>query len=162
MKPHMAEHEPIPVEWPRYARVLAALDDSPLAPFVLRHVVPYVVQERSQLTLLTVLPRPSPTTATAGVSPEDLAQNIDAAGSTLLRRLAAALPHDLSVTTLVRHGDAAEQILAVIEEGRHDLVCIGARGRGRVTSALLGSVSGAVMRSSPVPVVVLHPPRGRA
>ena len=71
--------------------------------------------------------------------------------------MAAALPHDLSVTTLLRHGDPAEQILAVLAEQPFDLLCLGARGRGRVTGALLGSVSTAVLHHSSVPVVVLHP-----
>jgi nucleotide-binding universal stress UspA family protein len=39
-----------------------------------------------------------------------------------------------------------------------DLICLGARGRGRVSGALLGSVSSAVLHHSPVPVVVLHRP----
>ncbi len=52
----------------------------------------------------------------------------------------------------------AEEILRVVREEPVDLICMGARGRGRVSGALLGSVSTAVLHHSPVPVVVLHPP----
>jgi nucleotide-binding universal stress UspA family protein len=60
---------------------------------------------------------------------------------------------------VLRRGDPAEEILALMDEQPFDLLCLGARGRGRVTGALLGSVSSAVLHHSPVPVVVLHPPR---
>jgi nucleotide-binding universal stress UspA family protein len=146
-------------EWPRYLRILVAIDETPAATFALRHVVPYAVDQRSQLTLLTVVPNPPRLAATAGVLPQQLADQMETEAATRLREVAATLPRDLSVTTMLRHGDPAEEILALLREQPFDLLCLGARGRGRVTGALLGSVSTAVLHHSPVPVVVLHPPR---
>jgi nucleotide-binding universal stress UspA family protein len=145
-------------EWPRYPRILVAIDETPAAEFALRHVVPYAIDERSRLTLLTVVPNPSGAVIAAGVSPERMTEEMDAAAAKRLRELTARLPQDLSVTTLLRHGDPAEEILELVSQEPVDLICMGARGRGRVTGALLGSVSTAVLHHSPVPVVVLHPP----
>jgi nucleotide-binding universal stress UspA family protein len=145
-------------EWPRYPRILVALDETPAAAFALRHVVPYAVDQRSQLTLLTVVPGPPRMVAAAGVSPERMAEEMERQADRHLRRVTATLPHELSVTTILRHGDPAEEILALVREQPVDLICMGARGRGRVSGALLGSVSSAVLHHSPVPVVVLHPP----
>lgn len=145
-------------DWPRYPRILVAIDETPAAIFALHHVVPYAVDQRSQLTLLSVVPRPSTAAAAAGVSPNRLAEEMETQAAKRLRRLAADLPQDLSVTTILRHGDPAEEILRLVDEQPVDLICMGARGRGRVTGALLGSVSTAVLHHSPVPVVVLHPP----
>jgi universal stress protein A len=146
-------------EWPRYPRVLVAIDETPAAAFALRHVVPYAVDQRSQLTLLSVVPKPPGVVTAAGVSPQRLAEQMETDAAARLRQLAAALPQDLSVTTVLRHGDPAEEILRLVRDQPVDLICMGARGRGRVTGALLGSVSSAVLHHSPVPVVVLHPPR---
>jgi nucleotide-binding universal stress UspA family protein len=146
-------------EWPRYPRILVAIDDTPAATFALRHVVPYAVDQRSQLTLLTVVPEPPIAAAAAGVSPQAIADEMEREADGSLRRIAATLPDDVSVTTVLRHGDPAEEILRAAREQQVDLVCMGARGRGRVTGALLGSVSTAVLHHSPVPVVVLHPPQ---
>jgi nucleotide-binding universal stress UspA family protein len=143
---------------PRYPRVLVAVDDTPAAKFALRHVVPYSVQQRSHLTLVTVVPRPPASVAVAGVSPEQLAERLESEAAGRLRTLAAGLPQDVSVTTLLRHGDPASEILALLRERPFDLLCMGARGRGRVANVLLGSVSAAVLHHSPVPVVVFHPP----
>lgn len=145
-------------EWPRYPRVLVAVDETPAAAFALRHVVPYAVDQRSQMTLLTVVPNPPRAAAAAGVSPQRLTDEMEREAGTHLRQLAATLPQDLSLTTILRHGDPAEEILKLAREQPVDLICMGARGRGRVTGALLGSVSTAVLHHSPVPVVVLHPP----
>jgi nucleotide-binding universal stress UspA family protein len=147
-------------DWPRYPRILIAFDETPAAAFALRHVVPYAVDQRSRLTLLTVVPKPPRGIVAAGMSPQQLADEMEAEAAKHLRQVAATLPQDLSVTTLLRHGDPAEEILALLREQPFDLLCMGARGRGRVTGALLGSVSTAVLHHSPVPVVVLHPPRG--
>jgi nucleotide-binding universal stress UspA family protein len=145
-------------DWPRYPRILVAVDETPAAEFALRHVVPYAVDQRSQLTLLTVVPHPPRAVAAAGMSPQRYADEMERESAEHLRRVAAMLPQELSVTTVLRHGDPAEEILAALREEPVDLVCLGARGRGRVTGALLGSVSTAVLHHSPVPVVVLHPP----
>jgi nucleotide-binding universal stress UspA family protein len=144
-------------EWPRYPRILVAIDETPAAAFALRHVVPYAVDQGSHLTLLSVASNPPTWAASAGVSPQRLADQIEAEAAKHLREVAASLPETVSVTTVIRHGDPAEEILALLDEQPFDMLCMGARGRGRVTGALLGSVSTAVLHHSPVPVVVLHP-----
>ena len=145
-------------EWLRYPRILVAFDETPAAAFALRHVVPYAVDQRSRLRLLTVVPAPPRMVVAAGVSPQQIADEMERDAQRRLRQVTATLPHELSVTTILRHGDPAEEILALVRTQPVDLVCMGARGRGRVSGALLGSVSSAVLHHSPVPVVVLHPP----
>jgi universal stress protein A len=153
-----AERPTFEFERPRYSRILVAIDETPAAVFALRHVVPYSVEERSRLTLMSVVAHPAAAAAVAGVSPKQLAAEMEAQAAKRLRRLAAAMPQDVSVTTILRHGDPAEEILELVREEPIDLICMGARGRGRISGALLGSVSTAVLHHSPVPVVVLHPP----
>jgi nucleotide-binding universal stress UspA family protein len=121
-------------------------------------VIPYAVDQHSRLTLLTVVPDPPRAVAAAGISPEAIAHEMETEAAEHLRRVTASLPQDLSVTTILRHGDPAHEILALADEQPVDLICLGARGRGRVSGALLGSVSTAVLHHSTVPVVVLHPP----
>jgi nucleotide-binding universal stress UspA family protein len=155
----VVDPEDVGFEWPRYPRILVALDETPAAAFALRHAVPYAIDQRSQLTLLTVVPAPPRMVAAAGVSPQQMAEEMERHAAQHLRRVTATLPRELSVTTILRHGDPAEEILAVVRAQPVDLVCMGARGRGRITGALLGSVSSAVLHHSPVPVVVLHAPQ---
>jgi nucleotide-binding universal stress UspA family protein len=52
-------------------------------------------------------------------------------------------------------GPPAETIVAVARHGGYDLVVVGTHGRGRVGTALLGSVSSAVAASAGRPVLVV-------
>jgi Universal stress protein family len=64
-------------EWPRDPRILVAIDETPAAVFALRHVVPYAVDQRSHLTLLSVVPNPPGSVAIAGVAPKQLADQME-------------------------------------------------------------------------------------
>jgi nucleotide-binding universal stress UspA family protein len=62
-------------------------------------------------------------------------------------------------------GNAAERIVEVANHGHYELIVMGNRRRGRLQTAILGSVSAAVAAHSGVPVVIVpekRPPRGEA
>ncbi len=70
-----------------------------------------------------------------------------------MRAALAALAHGREVSGGVLEGDAATELAAASTE--LDLLVLGSRGYGSVRSALLGSVSRALVRSAACPVVVL-------
>lgn len=144
-------------EPPHYHRILVALDDSPAARLALRHAVGIAHDQHALLTLLTVVPTPSSRVAAAGIAPSELLAQMQAEAGARLRALAAGAPGDVSLTTVLRQGDPAAEILAVLSDDAFDLLCMGARGRGWLAAAVLGSVSAAVLHRSPTPVMVLHP-----
>jgi nucleotide-binding universal stress UspA family protein len=75
-----------------------------------------------------------------------------------LEEVADGLPRELRTQVVVAAGDAAEQILE-----RSDLLSLlvmGSRAYGPLRRALVGSVSGPVLRAAPCPVLVV--PRGVA
>ena len=68
---------------------------------------------------------------------------------------AALAGRDLAVETDVVVGDPRAAIVRVADEWPADLIVLGARGLGRITRWLLGSVSLAVARHAPCPVLVV-------
>ncbi|NCD25284.1 MAG: universal stress protein [Deltaproteobacteria bacterium] len=58
----------------------------------------------------------------------------------------------------IEQGDAAARILDEIATGRHDMVVMGAHGRGEIMDMLFGSVARKVVRRSPVPVLTVRLP----
>jgi nucleotide-binding universal stress UspA family protein len=140
-----------------YSSILVAVDDSRASMEALHHAIGLAAYQRARLTLLTVVPEHPPigetlAVAAGGLPPDDPTS----AGDRLLRRLAEEVPGDQPITLLLRTGSAADQIVAVAEEGGYDLIVMGSRTHG-----VLSSVSRRVLRRSPVPVLVLHAERGR-
>ena len=54
-------------------------------------------------------------------------------------------------------GDPAHALVDIIERFECDAVVMGARGLGALSGALVGSVSQALTRASPVPVMIVRP-----
>jgi nucleotide-binding universal stress UspA family protein len=63
---------------------------------------------------------------------------------------------DASVTSLYRHGDPAQEIIAAAREKKADLIIMGSRGRGQFVGLILGSVSERVLHGSETPVLIVH------
>jgi nucleotide-binding universal stress UspA family protein len=77
-------------------------------------------------------------------------------GERLLRR--AADSHGLPrAESRLERGEAVERLCAVAHEERAELVVVGSRGHGALRAAIRGSVSTAVVRRAPCPVVVVPP-----
>lgn len=61
----------------------------------------------------------------------------------------------VKVETLLVEGHAVREIVKVAEEGKFDLIVIGARGVSRIREIILGSVSDGVIRNSPCHVLIV-------
>jgi nucleotide-binding universal stress UspA family protein len=143
-----------------FLNILVAIDGSQHGAAALRTASQLAGEEHARLTLITAVP-PAPAfaqLAAAGAAAlADVEELMGEAGKRI-RRQVDELPDDLSVTSLVVAGHADQVILDRLREGQHDLLVMGTRGLGRVGSALLGSVSQAVLHQAEVPVLVVRAP----
>ena len=105
--------------------ILVLADGSPQSELALTEAVALARNHRARLTLLApVQPLPSCVWLMAIPSQSYQRQCIEAQARTLMR-VAAALPQDLSITTVVREGRVAHLIRDEIRRGSHDLVVLG-------------------------------------
>ena len=63
---------------------------------------------------------------------------------------------DLTEKGITDHGEPYKRIVAYATEKDIDLIVMGARGLGLIKGMLIGSVTDAVLKSSPCPVLVIH------
>ncbi len=82
-----------------------------------------------------------------GIDPAPTAAAESAAGRARERGITAEV--------VTRIGPAVEQLLAAADACDADLIVVGSRGRGRLTSAVLGSVAHGLIRHSTRPVLVV-------
>jgi nucleotide-binding universal stress UspA family protein len=138
--------------------ILVAVDGSSHADQALTHAIDLARCEHARLTLMTAVVTP-PATAYLGAAGEavsTLAQDAEAEAQAVLLRARDRVPDDVSVTTILTGQPIATALIRQIEDGGHDLVVMGSRGRGTIRAALLGSVSHDVLHHSPVPVLIVH------
>jgi nucleotide-binding universal stress UspA family protein len=147
-----------------FHNILVAVDGSAHADQALAEAVDLADCERARLTLFTavVAPRAIVYPGAAGDTIVALTEECEAKARGILRRALESVPNDVSVTSVMSHDPVEPALLRRIEDGHHDLVVMGSRGRGAVRSALLGSVSHYVLHHSPVPVLIVHAQRPAA
>jgi nucleotide-binding universal stress UspA family protein len=145
------------LQTPRYLRILAALDAAEDLDDVLGHAVLGAQVYHARLTLLMVVPPPPAWAAARPEAAASMGPELEAVFDRELARARDLVPDDVSVTTILDHGHAAQRILEHLRDGGHDLVILGSRGHGGLRAAA-DSVSLKVLHHSPVPVLVVRVP----
>jgi nucleotide-binding universal stress UspA family protein len=137
-----------------FRSILVAVDGSKHGALAVEEAVDLARSLGGSLTLISVGARPIvwPSPYQAVMSDDELRDSAQAT----VAAAAVAVPDDVSVATVVRVGRPADEIVAQAREGHHDLIVMGARGRGATTSLLLGSVSHGVLNQSPAAVLIVH------
>jgi nucleotide-binding universal stress UspA family protein len=141
-----------------YRNILVAVDGSPDADAALAHATDLARDQRARLTLVTAVPQvPATALLASGAAPPR--SEVIKHYAELLRLVAARLPEDVSVTTLLVEGPPARALVERSKSGAFDLIVMGSHGHGRLHSSLLGCVSQKVMQASPIPVLLIRAPQ---
>jgi nucleotide-binding universal stress UspA family protein len=142
-----------------FNRLLVAFDDSPPAWRALGEAIELAQAGHGQLTVMAVMPDSSPWLGSAAALPMErggLDAPPEAEFQAMLGRALRSVPADVPAAGILVRGPASLALVAEARTGDHDAIVIGSRGRGELRSMLLGSVSHAVLRESPIPVVVVR------
>lgn len=142
--------------------ILVATDGSSAAGAALEEALTLAAQTGSGIAVITVwralqgdfgLAYPS-----TAILPELLEAERAHAEATLGAAISRAEKANVPIVTKLATGDPAERICAYAAEIQATLVAVGTRGHGTVATLLLGSVSNAVVRQSPCPVLIVRDP----
>ncbi|MEM3955388.1 MAG: universal stress protein [Candidatus Bathyarchaeia archaeon] len=96
--------------------------------------------------------------STYSIAYDDLVREVKAAHEKILShafKRAKRLKPNLEVSTLLKEGRPADEIVKTAKEGEFDLIVMGHRGLGRVKEFFLGSVSDRVADEAHCPVLIV-------
>jgi len=138
-----------------FSKILVAYDGSPTSRSALAQAYQLAQAEDADVTVVTVAPTVAPLVALAPASVDGLRAELDQWARTKLDEAHAAAQDGLSVRTVERNGHVGDEIVAEIESGGYDLVVLGSRGHGRLTTEILGSVNNHVHYHTDVPTLTI-------
>jgi nucleotide-binding universal stress UspA family protein len=145
-----------------FENILIAYDGSRTSQTALAKAYELAQSEEAEVAVVTVAPTVAAFVALAPASVEGLRAELQDWAGRKLREAEAAAPDGLAVRTVQRTGHVGEEVVAEIEAGGYDLVVLGSRGHGRISSELLGSVNAYVHFHSRVPTLTITAPEPSA
>jgi nucleotide-binding universal stress UspA family protein len=145
-----------------FRNILVSVDGSTDSELALNEAIDLAKVSNARLTILTAIVHP-PSWAYSGINAgaaQQVAGELEQEAKQILRDAEQRVPQEISVTTVLSSDPVRQALLKRVDEGQHDLVVMGSRGRGAVASTVLGSVSHHMLHHSPVPVLIVHARRG--
>jgi nucleotide-binding universal stress UspA family protein len=145
--------------------ILVATDGSAAAGVALDEAIALAAETGEELAAVTVWRALQGDFGIAYPSAAMLTDLLDAerthAEATLADAVSRAADAGVPLRSRLATGDPADRICAYAREIGARLIAIGSRGHGTVAALLLGSVSNAVVRNAPCPVLVVREPDRR-
>ena len=145
-----------------FRNILVAIDSSAEAEAALEEAVDLARRDGARLVLIHVVAPPRWRSSGLQYVPYPSHEELQSEAERVVTRAEQLVPRDVPVSTVARVGRPAAEIVTRAECGGHDLVVMGSRGHGAVGQLLFGTVSRAVIKRSPVPVLVTGRRRERS
>jgi nucleotide-binding universal stress UspA family protein len=133
-----------------FTTVVVPLDGSQEATAALPTARAIAVPVGARMSLVRVVRRPAGSFASHADEMREAATYLD---GIVHKKLHSA---ELSISTHVRSGEIAAEILNQVHDVGPDVIVMATRGRGGVRRAVLGSVASELVAESPVPVILLR------
>jgi nucleotide-binding universal stress UspA family protein len=141
-----------------HKRVLVALDGSAAGEMVMKFLMEIAGPLDMTVMLLHVLEPITPAAAEGVVMIDDVEARQREAEEYLAPIAAMLRSQGVDAAWAIRHGRAADEILAAATENGADLIAMATHGRSGIGRLLFGSVAEAVLRRASVPVFMIRQP----
>ena len=136
--------------------ILVPVDFSPPSRLAVNHAVSIARRFRARLTLAHILEAPSLLTLPLSEDSKGLEKKDSEQAVRLLSALVAPEDQDdLDLRIVIKSGDIKDGILSAVREHEADMVVIGTHGRSLIGRWLIGSVTQAILRKVPVPILTV-------
>ena len=135
-------------------QIVIGTDGSPSAQEAVEFGIELAQEQGADVTFVHVTPADEFVGGRVGTHAVSHREAVDESETTLKAAAGVAEKAGVSYTLERISGESAETIVGLAESLKADLIVVGSRGRGPVSSALLGSVSRDVLARASGPVLV--------
>lgn len=140
----------------KYRKILVAFDGSEAGENALMQAFTLANDEKSWITVATVVPAYTGDLSLVGVG--DIHKALTRPGEQLLSRAREIATHEGAlVKTVLEEGEAHEKLVDLAEAENCSVIVMGRRGRSKLEKALMGSVTARVIGLSQRDVLVVPP-----
>lgn len=141
----------------RSRTILWPTDFSDTASHALQYVVEMANLYQVGIRILHVIEQPlgNENYMILTITPSELAKNMEDAAATKMHDLLSQLDTSLKIETIIRHGDAVDEILAETNSGDIGMVVIASHGRTGMSHFLHDNVAEAIVKKANCPVLVV-------
>jgi nucleotide-binding universal stress UspA family protein len=141
-----------------FHNILVSVDGSDHSDRALDEAIDIARADQARLTILTAINHPPiwAASAMAAGACAVTAADLEKEAVDVMRRAVKRVPNDVPVTTIISRKPIRNALMARLEGSDHDLLVMGSRGRGALSSSLLGSVSHFALNHSSIPVLIVH------
>ena len=142
----------------RVQSILVAVDFSEISDRVLQAAINLTNAVGAKVILLHVAPREPDIFGhqlTRKVITEPVPEDVKERYDNLMDSAKRLKDAGVAVTPLLVRGDRVRAIMREVDQGKADLIVMGAHGRGGLYKRLVGSVSEGVMREARCPVLII-------
>lgn len=138
--------------------IVIATDGSPSANEAVAVGIELAAEQGAAVTFVHVLPPDEYIIAGRNAPALPRPHHVEMDESDTALKVATDAAEDAGVSYSLERisGDTVDEILAVAEAKKADLIVVGSRGRGGIASAVLGSVSHGVLNRAKRPVLVVR------
>jgi universal stress protein A len=141
----------------RTRNILWPTDFSDTASHALRYAIEMANLYQVGIRILHVVDQPfgDENYMILAITPEELAKSMEDAAASKMHELLAQLNTNLKIETLIRRGDAIDEILAEANSGEIGMVVIASHGRTGLSHFLHDNVAEAIANKADCPVLVV-------
>ena len=143
-------------EWQMYSKILVGIDGSEASRRALRTAIELAGTHGATVHALGVEEHLPHYAATAGEVEEAKEEQDTFFGRVMEDARRVAQEHGVPLTTEVRAGNAAQQIVLAASEGSADLIVLGAKGHSVIRDFLLGTTTDRVTHHAPCSVLIVR------
>jgi nucleotide-binding universal stress UspA family protein len=142
-----------------FEKILIAVDDSAIAAQAADVGIELAKSLHTTVGFVYVFDPSRPPGTMWGLPADRISEMSEQLAERLLSAFCKRAASRSQIRAFVESGDPASRVVEVAKNWRADLIVMGSHGRGTIKGLVLGSVSKAVLRRAPCPVLIVRPQR---